>query len=123
MTQLLVETLVVVIVAVALLKLPRLAPLGALRIRWGHLGLSSVLGAGVTLALFAVLSTDLDRSVTGFFEEASMPEAFGRNIVNVILVDFRALDTLGEIAVVVIAALGALALLKVRSDASSEGSR
>ena len=123
MTQLLVETLVVVIVAVALLKLPRLAPLGGLKIRWAHLGLGTALGTGVTLALFAVLSTGLDRSVTGYYEEASVPEAFGRNIVNVILVDFRALDTLGEIAVVVIAALGALALLKIRAEASAGGSR
>jgi multicomponent Na+:H+ antiporter subunit A len=46
------------------------------------------------------------------FEIASWPEAFGRNIVNVILVDFRALDTFGEIAVVVIAALAAYALLR-----------
>ena len=40
-----------------------------------------------------------------------MPEAYGRNIVNVILVDFRALDTLGEIVVVMVAALAATALL------------
>ncbi len=97
--------------------------MGGLKIRWAHLGLSTALGTGVTLALFAVLSTGLDRSVTGYYEEASVPEAFGRNIVNVILVDFRALDTLGEIAVVVIAALGALALLKIRAEASAGGSR
>ncbi len=123
MTQLLVETLVVVIVAVALLKLPRLAPLGGLRIRWAHLGISTALGAGVTLSLFAVLTKDLNRAITSYYEEVSVPQAFGHNIVNVILVDFRALDTLGEIAVVVIAALGALALLKVRGDTSGEGSR
>ncbi|MEM8760025.1 MAG: hydrogen gas-evolving membrane-bound hydrogenase subunit E, partial [Pseudomonadota bacterium] len=42
----------------------------------------------------------------------SVPEAFGRNVVNVILVDFRALDTFGEIVVVAIAAVAALALIR-----------
>ena len=50
--------------------------------------------------------------MTAFFEQSSVPLAHGRNIVNVILVDFRALDTFGEIAVVAVAALGAYALLK-----------
>ena len=114
MTQLLVETLIVVIVAVALLKLPRLTPARGLEVRWRHLGVSLAIGVGVAAALIAVLNTDLDRRVTAFFEQASYPDAFGRNIVNVILVDFRALDTLGEIAVVVIAALGAVALMRAR---------
>ncbi len=123
MTQLLVETLFVVIVAVALLKLPRLAPTTGARIRWRHLGLAGALGTGTTLTLFAVLSVDLDRRVSDFFEVTSVPEAFGRNIVNVILVDFRALDTLGEIAVVVIAALGVLALLRSRMLTAAEDRR
>ena len=55
---------------------------------------------------------DFDRRLTSFFEAASYPEAHGRNIVNVILVDFRALDTFGEITVVAIAAIAAFALLR-----------
>jgi multicomponent Na+:H+ antiporter subunit A len=62
--------------------------------------------------LLQVTDGPIDRRLTDFFEEASWIEAYGRNIVNVILVDFRALDTFGEIAVVAIAALGAYALLK-----------
>lgn len=75
------------------------------------------LGATVTAVILAVLEAPLDRRLTSFFETASWPEAFGRNIVNVILVDFRALDTFGEIAVVVIAALSAYALLRATSPA------
>jgi multicomponent Na+:H+ antiporter subunit A len=116
MTQLLVETLIVVIVAVALLKLPRLTPNPGLEVRWGHLGLAVATGVAASLAVMAVLTTELDRRITGFFEAASYPDAFGRNIVNVILVDFRALDTLGEIAVVVVAALAAVALLTLKRD-------
>ncbi len=115
-TQLLVETLVVVLFGVAALKLPRLDDSG----RKTHRPLDALLAVGVgaivTVVLLMVTAGPLDRRLTTYFEETSWPEAFGRNIVNVILVDFRALDTFGEIAVVVIAALGAYALLKGRKQ-------
>ena len=46
--------------------------------------------------------------------ENSFIKAHGKNVVNVILVDFRALDTLGEISVLIIAAMGVLVLLKTK---------
>jgi multicomponent Na+:H+ antiporter subunit A len=110
-TQLLVETLTVVLVAVAMLKLPQLDLRNEER-RPGHAILSLSVGALVAVVLVAVEQGDIDRRITDYFEIASWPEAYGRNIVNVILVDFRALDTFGEIAVVVIAALAAYALLR-----------
>ncbi|MCY4196033.1 MAG: proton-conducting transporter membrane subunit [Rhodobacteraceae bacterium] len=110
-TQLLVETLVVVLVAVALLRLPTLDA-GGKRFRPVDAALGLGVGTVVTLTLLAMLELPLDRRVTDYFEVTSWSEAFGRNIVNVILVDFRALDTFGEIAVVVIAALAAYALLR-----------
>ena len=54
-------------------------------------------------------------SISKYFAENSATLGHGRNIVNVILVDFRALDTLGEITVMSIAGVSALALLKLRS--------
>ncbi|MFP4404149.1 putative monovalent cation/H+ antiporter subunit A [Rhodosalinus sp.] len=108
-TQLLVEILVVVLLAVVMLRLPRLT---RDRFRAGHAALAAGLGATVTTIVLAVLTVPFDRRLTEYFEATSWPEAFGRNIVNVILVDFRALDTFGEIAVVVIAALSAYALLR-----------
>ena len=48
-----------------------------------------------------------------FYAEAAPVVAHGRNVVNVILVDFRALDTLGEITVLVTAAVGVAALLRI----------
>ncbi|MEM9972215.1 MAG: hydrogen gas-evolving membrane-bound hydrogenase subunit E, partial [Pseudomonadota bacterium] len=110
-TQLLVETLVVVLVAVVLLRLP-LLDRGGRDNRPMDAVLAGAVGVTVTLVLLAVLEAPLDRRLTDYFEVTSWPEAFGRNIVNVILVDFRALDTFGEIAVVVIAALSAYALLR-----------
>ncbi|MEN8659624.1 MAG: putative monovalent cation/H+ antiporter subunit A [Marivita sp.] len=108
-TQLLVETLVVVLVAVVMLRLPSLPKT---EFRLNHALLSVAVGASVSLILIAVVSSPLDLRLTDYFEATSWPEAYGRNIVNVILVDFRALDTFGEIAVVVIAALSAYALLR-----------
>ena len=74
--------------------------------------LAVVVGAVVTVTLIAVFDGPIDRSLTAYFEANSVPEAFGRNIVNVILVDFRALDTFGEVAVVAVAALAAYALIR-----------
>ena len=116
-TQLMVETLFVVLIAAVMLKLPEFPsqehPGSGGRLRdW-----SIAIGCGVLVALLTigVAASPLDMSITEFFERASLPEAYGRNIVNVILVDFRALDTLGEIAVVVTAALAVIALLTVRT--------
>ncbi|NAZ35275.1 hydrogen gas-evolving membrane-bound hydrogenase subunit E [Rubellimicrobium sp. CFH 75288] len=113
-TQLLVETLTVVLMAVAMLRLPHLA---ADR-RPGHGLLALATGTAVGGALLMVLGTPMDRRLSDFFEAASYPDAHGRNIVNVILVDFRALDTFGEIVVVAVAALSALALLRAARTSS-----
>ncbi|GAB5447954.1 MAG: putative monovalent cation/H+ antiporter subunit A [Gymnodinialimonas sp.] len=123
-TQLLVETLVVVLVAVAMLKLPHLG-LKKEPNRAVHAALSITVGVLTTLVLVGVLQSDLDLRLTEYFNATSWPEAYGRNVVNVILVDFRALDTFGEIAVVVVAALAAYALLRgtrygtIKEDAAS----
>ncbi len=110
-TQLLVETLVVVLVGVVMLRLPGLDQ-GARPGRGADALLSVAVGAVVALTLLAVVASPIDRSITDYFETASVAEAFGRNIVNVILVDFRALDTFGEVAVVAVAAIGAYALIR-----------
>ena len=113
-TQLLVETLVIVIAAAVLLRLPRTleVPVRPPSTRGRDALIALLAGATITGVTLMVVDGPLDLSVTQAFEAASVPEAFGRNIVNVILVDFRALDTLGEIAVVVIAGLACLALLR-----------
>jgi multicomponent Na+:H+ antiporter subunit A len=109
MTQLFVEILVVVFLAIAMVRLP---PSGAMPFRGRDALVAGFLGVGVTLALLSVLATDLDPYLTVFFEEASVPVALGHNIVNVILVDFRGFDTMGEISVIVIAGVAAIAALR-----------
>jgi multisubunit Na+/H+ antiporter MnhB subunit len=56
----------------------------------------------------------LTRLLTSYFAQHSLAQAHGRNIVNVILVDFRGLDTLGEITVLAVAGVGVYALLRLR---------
>jgi multicomponent Na+:H+ antiporter subunit A len=109
MTQLFVEILVVIFLAIAMVRLP---PSGVVPFRAFNAVVAVAAGLGVTMATLLVLGTDLDRSLTTYFEEKSAPEAFGRNIVNVILVDFRGLDTMGEVSVVVIAGIAAIAALR-----------
>jgi multicomponent Na+:H+ antiporter subunit A len=65
-----------------------------------------------------VTATNAGGRVTSFYAEQSVIEAHGRNVVNVILVDFRGLDTLGEITVLAIAGLGVYGLLKLRVERS-----
>ena len=116
-TQLMVETLFVVLIATVLVKLPRFpgkqhpGKAGAFR------DASIAIGAGVvmTIITLGVSLAPIDLTITQFFEENSLTKAYGRNIVNVILVDFRALDTLGEVAVVATAAMAVIALLKVKA--------
>jgi multicomponent Na+:H+ antiporter subunit A len=120
LTQLLVEVLFVVIIAVILLKLPRFV--GQQHSGRGGRGRDIVLavasGTVMTLLMLSLLDSPLSPHLTRFFEASSVPEAHGRNVVNVILVDFRALDTLGEIIVVAVAALGAFALIKLKARGS-----
>jgi len=66
------------------------------------------------LVLLSVTSVPSERVLTSRFEEIAYPQGFGRNVVNVILVDFRGLDTMGEITVVVISALAAYVLIRWR---------
>ncbi len=113
MTQLIVETLVTVIVAIVLLKLPdfrnEIWPSRPARLRNAIVAVA--VGVGVTLVLLAVTASPPQPDLREYFERTAVPGGQGRNIVNVILVDFRALDTMGEITVLAIAGAAVFALL------------
>jgi multicomponent Na+:H+ antiporter subunit A len=68
----------------------------------------------MTGLVLAATALPLDSRLRDFYAQYSRPLAHGRNVVNAILVDFRALDTLGEITVLGVAAIGVFALLKLR---------
>lgn len=114
-TQLMVETLSVVILALVIARLPVFGDDwrgGTRAIRDGVLAVA--IGGAMTALLIKITNAPLDMTLSEFFGARSYLEAYGRNVVNVILVDFRALDTLGEIAVVTIAGVAVLGLLAFR---------
>lgn len=112
LTQLLVETLVLIATVILLVRLKAVEFLSSQKVsglrRWVHAGIAFGVGtlmAGLVLVAQSRGLTPAERLGTVAFEK-SLPEAAGTNAVNTILVDFRGTDTLFEIAVLVIAALG-----------------
>ncbi|MCO1335431.1 DUF4040 domain-containing protein [Microbulbifer sp. OS29] len=110
-TQILVETLYLVLIAAILPRLPVFSRSKKVRFRPRDAVLGGIVGLLITVSILVVLQTPFESPVSEFYKEAAVPEAHGRNIVNVILVDFRALDTFGEIIVVFTAAIAAVTLL------------
>ncbi len=112
-TQFAVETIFVVVATAIVLRLPFKAldmRTSGQRLLDG--GVALVIGVAGTLLAISVMAVPFDERVSDFFRLASLTEAYGRNVVNVIIVDFRALDTLGEIGVVALAALAAFGLMR-----------
>lgn len=114
LTQLAVETVFVVVAAVALRRYRQRQDAGAGAGRAGAWRAAVALAFGLLLGavLLALSGRPLDPAMADYFLAQSVPQAHGRNVVNVIIVDFRALDTLGEIAVVMFAALAAWPLAR-----------
>ncbi|MHB1330173.1 MAG: hydrogen gas-evolving membrane-bound hydrogenase subunit E, partial [Gemmatimonadales bacterium] len=121
-TQFLVEALAVVILLAIVRFLPFREPeYRSMAQRRNDAALAVGFGAVVTLVLLAVVSGPFDPQLSEFYRAASLAEAHGRNLVNVIIVDFRGLDTLGEITVLSLAALAAGAvILSVRRGRKGE---
>jgi multicomponent Na+:H+ antiporter subunit A len=114
MTQFMTETLTVVLFVLVFYYLPRFGRLSPGLIRWRDAVIAAAFGTLMALLVLAASVVPLDRRLQDFYAENSRLLAHGRNVVNVILVDFRALDTMGEITVLSIAAIGVFALLKLR---------
>jgi multicomponent Na+:H+ antiporter subunit A len=114
MTQFLIETLTVILFVLVFYHLPGFARLssGASRLRDGIVALT--VGALMTVLVLVTGRVQMHEPISRYYADQSQPAAHGRNIVNVILVDFRALDTLGEISVLALAGIGVYALLKLR---------
>ena len=115
-TLLLVETLMVIFVVLFLRRLPLFSAVPSHKTgrKLLHAAVAGAIGFTITVILIHITSQPLDTTLADFFGENSVPGGHGRNIVNVILVDFRAFDTLGEVVVVVMAGLAAVSLLSHR---------
>ncbi len=112
-TQFAVETLVAILFVLVVYRLPRFGNLSTAGARVRSAGLAIAGGALMTVLTLMALASPTESRVSGFLAENSVPQAFGRNVVNVILVDFRGFDTMGEITVLGVAAIGIYALLRL----------
>ncbi|MCG8606114.1 putative monovalent cation/H+ antiporter subunit A [bacterium] len=113
-TQILVETLMVILFVLVIYHLPRFSKMTSGKARWRDLCLSVAAGGVISALVLKAVDLQFHPTISSYFAENSVPLGHGRNVVNVILVDFRALDTLGEITVLAAAALGVYALLRLR---------
>ena len=112
LTQLLVEMVTIALMLLSLNYLPAdSAPEPSRLRRWRDAIIALAAGGGVAALAYAIITRPLD-TVASQILALSLPEGGGSNVVNVILVDFRGFDTLGEIAVFGIAGLVVHALLR-----------
>lgn len=119
LTQLLVEIVTTVLILLGLRWLPRRIPEDELALkpitltrRLSDFGIALVAGGGVAALAYAIMTRPLPDTISRYFVERAYSEGGGTNIVNVILVDFRGFDTLGEITVLGVVALAVYALLR-----------
>ena len=112
LTQLLVEMVTIALMMMALNYLPKQSKVSRRPLRKARdIAIAGVAGGGLAILAYAMMMSPAD-TISSELLVRSLPEAYGRNVVNVILVDFRGFDTFGEIAVFGIAALVVHALLR-----------
>ena len=120
LTQLLVEIVTTVLILLGLRWLPKRIPYaatsaGALRAlprRLGDLAIAVAAGTGLAALAYAVMTRPLPDTISREFVARAWAEGGGTNVVNVILVDFRGFDTLGEITVLGVVAIAVYSLLR-----------
>ena len=120
MTQFAIETLTVLLFVFVLYRLPRFATLTAPGERMADALVAGGLGLVMALLVLIGVAQPHPGELATFFAESSYLQANGRNVVNVILVDFRSLDTLGEITVLGIAAIGVYTLMKLIMESAPQ---
>jgi multicomponent Na+:H+ antiporter subunit A len=120
MTQLLTELLTIILAVLVIHRLPKFRSLSSIptRIRDGVIAIS--FGLSMMLLVLVVQNADRSDHVMRYFANNAVEKAYGSNVVNTILVDFRAMDTLGEIVVLAVAALGVYALMNLRIGREEE---
>jgi multicomponent Na+:H+ antiporter subunit A len=121
LTQLVIETVSVALFLLAFYHLPKLGKnIEETRFKLGNLAISIGVGVVVTLIALSAHSSKMFDSISQYYVENTYKKAGGENMVNVVLVDFRGFDTLFEIAVLGIAALGIFSLIKLRMTGGKE---
>ena len=123
LTQTAIETLTTVLFVLVLRRLPdRFERTGAIAGRPARLAIAALVGATVFVLALVAAGERIGHPVSDAMTDRALPDGGGRNVVNVILVDFRGFDTLGEITVLAAAAIGAVALARAgRKPGSAAG--
>ena len=114
MTQFAIDTLTVILFVLVLYRLPKYINYSSWPIRLRDGLVSMAFGTLITILGLEALYEPTDKETTRFIADNAYTLARGKNVVNVILVDFRGIDTMVEITVLTIAALGVFALLKLQ---------
>lgn len=114
LTQFLIESLTVILFVLVFYRFPSFTRISPVRSRLGDGAVALAAGAVIAALVLLAAGVRVHHPVSEYFVEAAAPEGHGRNIVNVILVDFRALDTLGETTVLAIAAIGVYVMIRFR---------
>ena len=120
LTQLLVEIVTTVLMLLGLRWLPKRLPYrwtwtGARRAlprRLRDFAIAAAAGSGLATVAYAAMTRSPSETISGFFVTRAYPEGGGTNVVNVILVDFRGFDTLGEVTVLASVAVAVYSLLR-----------
>ena len=110
-TQFLAETLTLILLIIILHRLPSYtikSPIARLK----YLPIAIFFGLMMAITSYIMLNQEKDSALQRYFLDNSISKGKGQNAVNVILVDFRALDTLGEITVLTVTMIGIIALLR-----------
>ncbi|HET7323067.1 MAG TPA: hydrogen gas-evolving membrane-bound hydrogenase subunit E [Halococcus sp.] len=120
LTQLVVETLVLVIFLLVLDKLPAFYGEASRKKAARDAAFAGGVGITVFITVLVATTSSPDTIASFFVKKAPLPTGGGgSNIVNVILVDFRAFDTMGEISVIAMAALAVVTLIAMRGRGES----
>ena len=116
LTQLVVETLLLLIFLLVLEEMPAFYSDIETSVVVRDAVLSALVGMTAFVSVLVAMPTDRGLTETArFYVDEAVEGGGGANVVNVILTDFRALDTLGESAVIVLAALSVLVMLTMRN--------
>ncbi|MET3576931.1 Na+/H+ antiporter subunit A [Bhargavaea ullalensis] len=122
LTQLVIETVSVALFLLAFYHLPKMSRHDEKRqFRMGNAIVAGAVGLMMSLLAMSSVSQRALPSISEFYKETVHSEAGGGNIVNVILVDYRGFDTLFEIAVLSIAAIGIIGMIRLRLTRKGDG--
>ncbi len=120
LTQALIDILTVVLFVLVFSRLPRFNDLLSVRSKIANAMVAILFGGCMAIASLAVLSQPQVDNVNRYYADTAYSAGHGRNVTNVIIVDYRGFDTMGEITVLCLAALGVHALTRMRPEIKGE---